>query len=262
MRAFVHAVTITMLALLFLSPDAAIAKNSKEIREMVQLCHVGNEVGPNGETYDPNCVPNEENEYFCADAGKIDLILIPRMTADKHLANPSHAYAGISDYDPLEKGASGVGQTDDDDSDYIDEGCEFERTGERTIPCVDRTDYYDCRPWDNEACIIGTAPCECNWDAEVSSPFTGAELCPGTNEEEPKDSSCITGQFCKPIPCEERVMLSQCRPDSCAIAGICQCQWDAVNIGFEGDVCAGSNEDDPCTLQIAGREPFCTSLLP
>ena len=41
------------------------------------VCHIGSKEGPGGETYDPNCVPTLENNYFCADAGKVDLITVP-----------------------------------------------------------------------------------------------------------------------------------------------------------------------------------------
>lgn len=88
------------------------------------VCHVGNETGPGGEVYldDPECVPGEDNGYFCPDAGKIDLIVVAK--ARKHLENDSHSFDGISDYDPIAEGASGSG-TEDTDGDGIDEGCEI-----------------------------------------------------------------------------------------------------------------------------------------
>jgi hypothetical protein len=90
-------------------------------KEKMLICHVGNEEGPGGEVYDPTCVPEEANGYFCADAGKIDLIVVSKKA--KHLGNPSHTYDGIPDYDPSEMSASGVG-TEDSNGDGIDDGCE------------------------------------------------------------------------------------------------------------------------------------------
>ena len=90
-------------------------------QEKVLICHVGNEEGPAGEVYDPACVPEEANGYFCADAGKIDLILVARRA--NHLENPSHMYDGISDYEPGDVGASGDG-TEDSNGDGVDDGCE------------------------------------------------------------------------------------------------------------------------------------------
>ena len=45
-------------------------------RELNVICHVGSEYGPGDTTYldYPGCVPYEGNDYFCPDAGKIDLI--------------------------------------------------------------------------------------------------------------------------------------------------------------------------------------------
>ena len=102
-------------------------------QEKILICHVGNELGPNGEEYDPACVPEEANDYFCADAGKIDLILVPENA--KHLGNPSHEYGGISDYEPSEVGASGDG-TEDSNGDGIDDGCE----PPEVCPCWDEAE--------------------------------------------------------------------------------------------------------------------------
>jgi len=90
-------------------------------KEKILICHVGTELGPNGEEYDPACVPDEFNGYCSADAGKIDLIIVPENA--KHLGNPSHEYDGLSDYEPSEVGASGEG-TEDSNGDGIDDGCE------------------------------------------------------------------------------------------------------------------------------------------
>ena len=59
------------------------ARQEKEL-----ICHVGNEAGPGEEVYldDPGCVPHVGNDYFCPDAGKIDLISVAKPA--KHLNNP------------------------------------------------------------------------------------------------------------------------------------------------------------------------------
>ena len=100
-------------------------------QEKTLICHVGNEVGPGGEEYDPACVPEEANDYFCADAGKVDLILVAKV--DNHLDNPSHEYDGLFDYEPGDVGASAVG-TEDSDGNGIDDGCELPQVGS-ACPC-------------------------------------------------------------------------------------------------------------------------------
>jgi hypothetical protein len=90
-------------------------------KEKTLICHVRYEMGPNGEVYDPACEPGEDNDYFCANAGKIDLIVTSKPA--KHLDNPSHEWDGISDYEPSEVGASGNG-TEDSDGNGVDDGCE------------------------------------------------------------------------------------------------------------------------------------------
>lgn len=102
-------------------------------QEKILICHVGNELGPNGEEYDSTCVPEEANGYCSADAGKIDLILVPENA--KHLGNPSHEYGGISDYEPGDVGASGDG-TEDSNGDGIDDGCE----PPEACPCWDEVE--------------------------------------------------------------------------------------------------------------------------
>ena len=96
------------------------AKQEKEL-----VCHVGSEVGPGPDfddyLDDPGCIPIEENNYFCPDAGKIDLISVAK--ASKHLGKPSHMYDGISDYTPEEVYASGDSK-EDSNGDGIDDGCE------------------------------------------------------------------------------------------------------------------------------------------
>lgn len=84
------------------------------------ICHVGNEYGPQGQTYDPYCEPTAE--YDCsADAGKIDLIMVGNTK--KHLNNESHSFEGVSDYLPETLNASGI-ETWDSNGDGIDDGCE------------------------------------------------------------------------------------------------------------------------------------------
>lgn len=63
-------------------------------QDKVLVCHVGNDVGPGGETYldDPDCVPSDLNGYFCSDAGKIDLIVVAEKAAANHLENTSHEW--------------------------------------------------------------------------------------------------------------------------------------------------------------------------
>lgn len=101
-------------------------------QEKTLICHVGNEAGPGGETYldDPNCVPSDANGYFCPDAGKIDLIVVPEHA--KHIGNASHSWDGISDYLPETVGASGDG-TEDSDGDGVDDGCQ----PQELCPCWD-----------------------------------------------------------------------------------------------------------------------------
>lgn len=103
---------------------AATLVNAKP--EKMLVCHIGNETGPGGETYldDPNCVPSDLNNYFCPNAGKIDLIVVPERAAANHLENPNHYWDGISDYDPIAMGASGDG-TEDSDGNGVDGGCEI-----------------------------------------------------------------------------------------------------------------------------------------
>lgn len=122
--------------LMFIATTALAAKQEK-----VLICHVGNEMGPNGEVYldDPGCIPHEDNNYFCPDAGKIDLISIAKVS--KHLGNPSHEYDGISDYLPADVGASGEG-SEDSNGDGIDDGCE----PPETCPCWTASQMTELTP--------------------------------------------------------------------------------------------------------------------
>ena len=104
------------------------AAGSLAARDKVAICHVGTEVGPNGETYldDPGCHPTEENGYFCPNAGKVDLIYVGN--ARGHIGSdtkPSkHAFEGVSDYEPSNVDVAFANM--DIDQDGIDEGCEIE----------------------------------------------------------------------------------------------------------------------------------------
>lgn len=122
---------VFMILVLFVSTTLT-AKQNKML-----VCHVGNEVGPGGETFldDPDCEPSDLNDYFCPDAGKIDLIVIAEKAAAKHLVNPSHYWDGISDYDPIAMGASGD-DTEDSDGNGVDDGCEI--PVEDACPCWGR----------------------------------------------------------------------------------------------------------------------------
>ena len=121
---------LILFCTLILIATTGLAKQDK-----ILICHVGNEVGPGGEVYldDPGCVPIEENDYFCPDAGKIDLISVAKVS--KHLGNPSHEYDGISDYRPADIGASGDGK-EDSNGDGIDDGCQ----PPETCPCWDEVE--------------------------------------------------------------------------------------------------------------------------
>jgi hypothetical protein len=103
--------------------------------ENTLVCHVGNELGSDGETYmeNPDCIipgdwVGEAEDYICPDAGKIDLILVSKKA--KHIGNAAHAFLDSEDflwedYPPEE----GIG---DDPADFeegeavgIDRGCEL-----------------------------------------------------------------------------------------------------------------------------------------
>ncbi len=118
-----------------LTAGAAVAKQEKTL-----ICHVGNELGSDGATYleNPDCTPPEgytAEDYVCPDAGKVDLIVVAK--AQKHLANQSHSWDGLSDYEPGDVGASGEG-TEDSNGDGIDDGCQPPDGAE--CPCFDSTD--------------------------------------------------------------------------------------------------------------------------
>jgi hypothetical protein len=121
---------ILPLALILVAAGNVWAKPEKTL-----VCHVGNKVAPNGDTYldDPDCTPSLDNDYFCPDAGKVDLVVVPN--AENHLENAAHEWAGLFDYEPSEVGATGDG-TEDTDGDGIDEGCE----PVNTCPCWDSSD--------------------------------------------------------------------------------------------------------------------------
>jgi hypothetical protein len=66
--------------------------------------------------------------HVSADDGTIELINVSKNS--KHLGNKAHTFAGISDYEPSEIGASGEG-TEDSNGDGIDDGCE----PQQACPC-------------------------------------------------------------------------------------------------------------------------------
>jgi len=123
---------IAAIALLLIGSSALAAKT-----DTILVCHVGNELGSQGETYmeNPDCAIPEwwVEDYKCPDAGKIDLILVSENA--KHIGNPKHAFLDDEDYAPLE----GVGEDPADFEDLtvppdgIDDGCEMEV--EDTCPC-------------------------------------------------------------------------------------------------------------------------------
>ena len=119
-----------LLSIVFVlcASTALAAKPSKEL-----ICHVGNEYGPEGQVYDPYCVPDEL--YDCsADAGKIDLILVSEKAVAKHVAeegeDPRHFYDdGVfewTDYYPEEGVGDDPADFEDSDANGIDDGCELE----------------------------------------------------------------------------------------------------------------------------------------
>jgi len=126
-------ILLSVVLTLFASTVLA-AKPAQEL-----VCHVGSTFGPEGQVYDPECVPSEE--YDCsADAGKVDLISVSKKA--KHIVddvpNPSHYFMDDTgfewmDYYPDE----GVGDSpldfEDNNVDGIDDGCELEE--EVQCPC-------------------------------------------------------------------------------------------------------------------------------
>ena len=109
--------------------------------EKTLVCHVGSELGSNGETYqeNPECLilppyAGDPADYICPDAGKVDLISVSAKAAAKHIADdeeqPKHFFEDESgylweDYAP----EAGIG---DDPADFeegdvlgIDRGCEL-----------------------------------------------------------------------------------------------------------------------------------------
>lgn len=162
-------IRITMASLcllLFAGPLAA--KQEKEL-----ICHVGNETGVNGEVYldDPGCTPYEGNDYFCPDAGKIDLIEVAK--ASKHLSKSSHAFDGISDYRPADLGASGEGN-EDSDGDGIDDGCQPPVL--TSCPCWSAAEInsIDGIHSDGSALAISAQPAPNNYCEESGNDLNGA----------------------------------------------------------------------------------------
>ncbi len=117
---------LTSVALVTTLTSATV--HAKQAKDKMAVCHIGTDTGPNGETYldTKGCHPNEENDYFCPDAGKVDLIFVGN--ARGHLGSewkPSkHSFDGVSDYPAV---AVDIAFADVDvDGDGVDEGCEVE----------------------------------------------------------------------------------------------------------------------------------------
>ena len=124
------------------------AGGSLAARDKEAICHVGTEVGPNGETYldDPGCHPNEENNYFCPDAGKVDLIYVGNIRGHMPEHDPErHSFNGRSDGYAVAPDAPNANV--DIDGDGIDEGCEVQPvcTEDGLFPDPTRLDrFYSC----------------------------------------------------------------------------------------------------------------------
>ena len=148
---------------------AATALAAKQ--EKVLICHVGNETGLGGEVYldDPTCTPSDANGYFCPDAGKIDLIVVAKVS--KHLNNPNHEWDGISDYEPSDVSASGDGK-EDSDFNGVDDGCELPEV----CPCVGAgIPEWDVAAQGTAGWDISGFNCGCGpdtWCAWESDPYT------------------------------------------------------------------------------------------
>lgn len=102
------------------------AAGSLAARDKVAICHVGTEVGPNGETYhdDPGCHPNEENNYFCPDAGKVDLIYVGNVRGHMPEHDPErHSFNCRSDSYAVDPTVANANV--DTDGNGVDEGCEL-----------------------------------------------------------------------------------------------------------------------------------------
>lgn len=122
-----------LLSIIFILFASTAVANTAD--KMILVCHVGSELGPEGQPYDPYCDPGYSD--CSADAGKVDLIEAPRNA--KHIRNDEHAYLDAEnflwkDYSP----GAGVG---DDPADFedlnldgIDDGCELE-----SLPSVNHT---------------------------------------------------------------------------------------------------------------------------
>ena len=127
---------------MFMTASTALAAKP----ENILVCHVGNELGSNDESYqqNPDCLilppyDGDPADYICPDAGKIDLILV--STKAKHIGNPAHSWEDDTgypweDYSPED----GIGDDPDDfeegDVVGIDQGCELPEDN-ISCPCND-----------------------------------------------------------------------------------------------------------------------------
>jgi hypothetical protein len=174
-------------ALMLFAATALAAKKDK-----VLICHVGNEEGPAGEVYHPACVPEEANDYFCADAGKIDLILVSGNA--NHLGNGSHMYDGISDYEPGDVGASGDG-TEDSNGDGVDDGCE----PPEICPCWDEVELLSVTAENNlpaGSCSVGSnLPLNAVIQNDFTSPGVEGGFAAQILLDDVIDGVCLTRDF-------------------------------------------------------------------
>lgn len=164
--------TRTLLYIVFVlfASTALAAKSDKTL-----VCHVGTELGSNGESYqdNPNCdilppYDGDPADYICPNAGKVDLILVS-MNA-KHIGNDAHSFLDATDYlweDYSPEEGIGDDPLDFEEGDVpgIDRGCEL--LGETTCPCFTSAEaneiadgnvtYCSFHPTDSTwASIIGT----------------------------------------------------------------------------------------------------------
>jgi hypothetical protein len=236
---------IALSVLLTLVATSAFAgKKEKEF-----VCHVGSEYGPDGEVYmdDPGCVPNDGNDFFCPDAGKIDLIEVPNTA--KHINNPSHTFVeeieegvfvSVSDYLPDPEWIA-RGNVDENPINGIDDGCEEPPPPAEVCPCWDEGDLELVTNANKESgsCWSGSYP-ETSFSATIESNFV--YFGGGTDVEQ--SSRCYAWDFnpvlVDPDSCDESEgsCLGESLPLDEATASICYQQLVA-----RCDVIMADNEE-------------------
>ncbi len=197
------------------------AKRSKTL-----VCHVGNEAGPAGEGYDPSCLPGASNGWFCPDAGKIDLLEV--ADASKHLGNSAHAFGGVADYEPLSKGASGVGK-DDGDGNGIDDGCEVAPS----CPCWNATEL-ELVTRDN----LAPDSCPTIGDPDVAAVVSAGDFPWGFVASKPPASA---EPYCQVLyPVETYVPITTDQADACIAQIVARCEEiGAVDAGLTATKLSG-----------------------